>query len=55
MEITGLSFWMLALILGLLSFSVTYFWPVKHEEMLIFESEEELQQMCWEGLRNLNR
>jgi hypothetical protein len=55
MEITGLSFWMLALILGTLSFLVTYFWPVRHEELLIFESEEELQRMCWEGLRNLNR
>jgi hypothetical protein len=29
-----------------------YYWPREEPPFIIFEGEQELQQMCWEGLHN---
>ncbi len=54
-ELTGLPLWGLVILAFVVAFLLTYFWPKEDRTIVIFESREELQTMCWEGLRNQRR
>lgn len=52
MSVDTMLFWILLVLVFIFSALATYHWPREDPPFIIFEGEEELQQMCWEGLHN---
>ena len=42
----------LMILVFIFSALTAYYWPREEAPFIVFESEVELQQMCWEGLHN---